>query len=73
MTNTFATYENPFTNPELSPEDRAHQALNANVDCDWNPETEEFNPYPLGSSDFREYERTYERLALYGRENGYDF
>jgi hypothetical protein len=73
MTNTFPTRENPHTNPNLTPAQRAHQALNCVFSCDWNPKTEEFNPYPVGSTDFREYERTLEGLTAYGRDNGYDF
>ena len=72
MNNDF-TSESPHTNPNLSPAQRAHQAANAShLSCDWNPETEEFNPYPLGSADFREYEREFDRLIDYGRANGYD-
>jgi hypothetical protein len=70
--NDFATTENPHTNPSLSPKQRAHQAANEpDLSCDWNPETEEFNPYPLGTVEFREYEREYDRLIDYGRSMGY--
>ena len=69
----YATTENPYTNPSLSPKQRAHQAANEpDLSCDWNPETEEFNPYPLGSADFRQYEREFDRLIDYGRSMGYD-
>ena len=68
----YATTENPYTNPSLSPKQRAHQAANGSVGCDWNPETEECNPYPLGTVEFREYEREYDRLIDYGRSMGYD-
>ena len=70
--NDYATTENPHTNPSLSPKQRAHQSANAECGCDWNPETEEFNPYPLGTVEFREYERYHDWLLDYGRSMGYD-
>ena len=73
MENNFASFTNRNTNPALSPERRAHQAFNCAWSCDWNEETQEFNPYPKGSVDYRAYEREMESLMGYAHDNGYDF
>lgn len=65
MNNQFASYENRNTDPSLSPADRAHQALNCGWSCDWNEATQEYNPYPKGSVDFRIYSDTLDKLNDY--------
>jgi hypothetical protein len=53
------------TTADKSAADRAHEAFNRGGDCDWNEETQEFNPYPLGSQCFHVYQ---EELARLNRE-----
>lgn len=69
---TYPTRSNPHTDPSLTPQKRAHQAANAHISVDWNEETQEFNPYPLDSADFRTYENTLNGIREYAHANGYD-
>lgn len=59
------------SNPNLPPEERGIIAANAGmggVSLDWNPETEEYNPYPKGSTEFDEYEQAYSDTSAYLRK-----
>jgi hypothetical protein len=58
----YATSENPHTDPALTPEKRARQAFESNEPCDYNEETEEYNPYVLDSPDYWTYHNKFMAL-----------
>jgi predicted RNA-binding Zn-ribbon protein involved in translation (DUF1610 family) len=52
--------ETKETDPFLSPTERGHVAGYAPaISLDYNEETGEYNPYPLGSREFQEYEAAF--------------
>jgi hypothetical protein len=63
--------ETKTTDPNLSPEERGVAAAYAGMNgtsTDWNPETDEYNPYPKGSRQFKAYERAWEETMEYLRQ-----
>ena len=50
------TYNNKNTDPSLNSKTRGEHAGNSGWDCDWNEDTQKFNPYSLNTASFRRYE-----------------
>lgn len=47
------------TNPNLSPAERGQIAGYADQSLDYNEKTDEYNPYPLNTKEFEEYEQAF--------------
>lgn len=65
----YATYNNPVTDPKLSPLERGQQAGYGQVSCDYNESTGEYNPYPLNSWDFNQYNDGFNGACQYMVDN----
>lgn len=66
---TYAVPGNSKTDPTLSAYARGQQAGYASVSCDWNDKTKEYNPYPLNSFQFSQYNQGFEAASYYMTSN----
>ncbi len=58
--------ETKQTDPSLSPTERGRVAgyiSNTGTSLDWNDRTDEYNPYPLRSNEFRKYEDAFDKAT----------